>query len=436
MKGKEAHESIEVYSNDVPIGRILRVSDGLRTEYRFLYANGRVAEDNVASLSMPVVKPDYGPYSDLPYPFQVSLPEGWVAQQIKERFGKGVRLSDSFSMLRLIGRNPIGRLTFAGKRSAATIDEQLLAAAMGHGRADWLKDVLKSASPENFSISGVVPKMLTQGAPRSATFRFGEYILKLESPSQPFMPMAEDFALSISRRIGIPTVNALRSDTGDALLIKRFDIDEHGSRLGFEDACALTGFSPSFKYDGCIEKIFVMIEHFVTEECIEEDKKTLLRIVLLNDILRNGDAHLKNFGLVYRSLEDVRLAPSYDILDTTLFIENDFPALTIRQYYPDEAQQHKRWMNRNDLDELLDAADLPAIDIHSLYREIQEAAMDAAEDYRSEVERDRRLDDDRREFSRRMIGRFERRLREEGPNPLGKTWKSPAIDSIDCGMRG
>ncbi len=419
--GPEIREDIEVYCNDISVGMLSRESDGLRTEYRFSYRDG-VSENDVASLSMPTIKPSYGPYSDVPYPFQVSLPEGWVAQELKSRFGKGVRLSDSFSMLRLIGRNPIGRLSFGGRRSNATIEEELLSAAMESGRGDWLKEILESATPENFSISGVVPKIVMQGALRTGAFRIGEHILKLESPSQPFVVMAEDFALQISRRAGIPTVSAIRSDSCDALLIDRFDIAEDGSRIGFEDACALTGFSPAFKYGGCIEKIFVMVENFVSEGFVNQDKEALLRVVLLNDILRNGDAHLKNFGLTYRSLDDVRLAPSYDILDTTLFVSNDFPALTIRQRFPDEAQKHKQWLTKNGLDDLLDAADLPLVDIHSLYMEIQETAMEVARDYRLEISADNRLDDDRRRFAEHMLDMVENRLRDEGPIPLGRNW--------------
>lgn len=48
----------------------------------------------------------------------------------------------------------------------------------------------------------------------------------------------------------------------------------------------------------------------------------------MNHLLRNGDAHLKNYGVLYeRDYEDARLAPIYDVITTTIYIKNDIPAL-------------------------------------------------------------------------------------------------------------
>ncbi len=48
-------------------------------------------------------------------------------------------------------------------------------------------------------------------------------------------------------------------------------------------------------------------------------------------MLRNGDAHLKNFGVLYSSTADVRLAPLYDLVTTTGYaaLRNDVPALPL-----------------------------------------------------------------------------------------------------------
>lgn len=48
---------------------------------------------------------------------------------------------------------------------------------------------------------------------------------------------------------------------------------------------------------------------------------------VINFLLQNGDAHLKNFGLVYDGIDDIDLAPAYDVVCTTLYIKNDIPAL-------------------------------------------------------------------------------------------------------------
>lgn len=50
-------------------------------------------------------------------------------------------------------------------------------------------------------------------------------------------------------------------------------------------------------------------------------------------IVRNGDAHLKNFGMLYTSpaSNDVRLSPLYDIVNTTIYIHKDVPALKMNK---------------------------------------------------------------------------------------------------------
>jgi len=47
-------------------------------------------------------------------------------------------------------------------------------------------------------------------------------------------------------------------------------------------------------------------------------------------MLRNGDGHLKNFGVLYPSpFGEVTLAPVYDLVTTTACIKKDIPALSI-----------------------------------------------------------------------------------------------------------
>jgi serine/threonine-protein kinase HipA len=46
--------------------------------------------------------------------------------------------------------------------------------------------------------------------------------------------------------------------------------------------------------------------------------------------LRNGDAHLKNFGVVYDDVRgDARLAPVYDLVTTAVYLPQDRMALTL-----------------------------------------------------------------------------------------------------------
>ena len=51
---------------------------------------------------------------------------------------------------------------------------------------------------------------------------------------------------------------------------------------------------------------------------------------MLNAALRNGDAHLKNFGVVYDGIHgEVRLAPVYDLVTTAVYLPKDTMALSL-----------------------------------------------------------------------------------------------------------
>jgi len=47
-------------------------------------------------------------------------------------------------------------------------------------------------------------------------------------------------------------------------------------------------------------------------------------------LLKNGDAHLKNFGVLYdEDMANIRISPSYDVVNTCVYLYKDKPALTI-----------------------------------------------------------------------------------------------------------
>ena len=54
-------------------------------------------------------------------------------------------------------------------------------------------------------------------------------------------------------------------------------------------------------------------------------------MVALSFLVDNGDAHLKNFGLLYTdpTTSDCRLAPAFDVVNTTAYIPEDVLALDL-----------------------------------------------------------------------------------------------------------
>lgn len=48
-----------------------------------------------------------------------------------------------------------------------------------------------------------------------------------------------------------------------------------------------------------------------------------VRRLVVNILLGNGDAHLKNFSLIYRDPKKPDLAPAYDIVSTIQYMPGD-----------------------------------------------------------------------------------------------------------------
>jgi len=53
------------------------------------------------------------------------------------------------------------------------------------------------------------------------------------------------------------------------------------------------------------------------------DAQQLARRLLVNILLANGDAHLKNWSLIYQDKVTPRLAPAYDIVSTSVYIDDE-----------------------------------------------------------------------------------------------------------------
>jgi serine/threonine-protein kinase HipA len=100
---------------------------------------------------------------------------------------------------------------------------------------------------------------------------------------------------------------------------------------GFEDFCVLNARRTDEKYRGSYEtSIMRRFGQFANSRHVNEDLEKLFTLIALNCALRNGDAHLKNFGIVYDDvLGEARLAPVYDLVTTSLYIPKDTLALTL-----------------------------------------------------------------------------------------------------------
>lgn len=290
---------------------------------------------------------------------------------------------DGLDLLAITGRHQIGRVEYnappvanidpsniynSGGRRFSSVDDVLRARRDG-----GLFDYLMQRYGERSGISGVQPKVLIQDVAQfseaqkfssrqlllngqateraTVTLNAATHIIKLWDKAG-FAELAanEYFCLKAAQKAGLDVPEFTLSDSGEALIIERFDLtlDQTGQGVyrGFEDFCVLNGVNADEKYRGSYEaKLFRRMTDYVEPAKAHVDLRRLFQLFVLNVILRNGDAHLKNFGMIYDRLDGpVRLAPAYDILTTTAYLPNDMMALTL--------EGSTRWPDRKRIDRL------------------------------------------------------------------------------------
>ena len=146
------------------------------------------------------------------------------------------------------------------------------------------------------------------------------YIIKGGSDRLPFIALNEHLCMEVARRTGYPTAHTEVSDDGQALAVARFDIEhETGQRLGFEDACSLLGLPPEDKYKSTWERVAKVTRVYVSERNVRAAQEQLAVTLLLTYALGNADCHTKNLGYLYTSMQDVRVAPIYDMLSIRVY---------------------------------------------------------------------------------------------------------------------
>jgi len=87
----------------------------------------------------------------------------------------------------------------------------------------------------------------------------------------------------------------------------------------------------SEKYRGSYEtSVMKRFQQFSNSPDLVAELEKLFTLIALNCALRNGDAHLNNFGIIYDDvLGEADLAPVYDLVTTTIYMPKDSMALTL-----------------------------------------------------------------------------------------------------------
>jgi serine/threonine-protein kinase HipA len=298
-----------------------------------------------ASVTMPVRLPSWDVQYGLHPIFEMNLPEGALRERLRLAFAKATGTFDEFDLLGIVGRSQVGRVRYTGQLEQLQEDvpfqsvDEILERRRGGELYRYLLEKFATYS----GISGVQPKVLVRDEAASVPLNLSEHrlsqshrgathIVKFwEQNEYPQLAANEYFCLKAAENAGLEVPPYRLSEDALALVIDRFDLRPDGTYCGFEDFCVLNARRTEEKYRGGYEtSIMKRFGEFANSKNISEDLERLFTLIVINCVLRNGDAHLKNFGIVYNEVQgEARLAPVYDLVTTSVYLPKDKLALTL-----------------------------------------------------------------------------------------------------------
>ena len=190
--------------------------------------------------------------------------------------------------------------------------------------AAQLKEVRRRS--DKMSIQGVQPKLSAVLKLKDSSFalvdRGGRFILKPNPLAYEEVPANEALTMRMAAEAGIevPAHGLLRAkDASWVYFVKRYDRVGRTGKVHVEDFAQLSGATRETKYDSSLEQVAQLVEQFCTFPAIEKPK--LAKRLLFCFLTGNEDMHLKNFS-VWMQDGVVSLTPAYDLLNSTLVLEN------------------------------------------------------------------------------------------------------------------
>jgi len=260
--------------------------------------------------------------------FSNLLPEGGLRARIAQRLK--THEDREFLLLAALGHDLPGAVVLA---PMDTPDHLLVK------RGEFYSPAATELAELKFSLGGMQMKfsMLRQGERYTLNTGsdLGDYIVKPPSRDFEALPNVEAATMNTARVVGIdvPEVALIQPDDLDGLpdmsgypreqpfyAIRRFDrID--GGRRHAEDFAQVFNLRSLDKY-GKIN--YDMIARaLLTYAGGLADLKEMTRRLVLNILLGNGDAHIKNWSLIYDDPRRPRLSPAYDLVSTVAYMEQD-----------------------------------------------------------------------------------------------------------------
>ena len=262
--------------------------------------------------------------------FSNLLPEGRLRELIARE--QGVDTNREIDLLVRIGGDLPGAVQVVPD-PGAHFGEGFEAAANGP------VNVPRPSGRLRFSLAGVGLKFsMRQEGDRlvlPAHGKGGDWIVKTPDGSYPGLVTNEAAVMRLASDVGIevPEVyvrhrdqvdelgeGAWPSDEDEAYVVRRFDRRAEG-RVHIEDFAQVLGRSGigEGKYRSTVETVAAIAYRGRDRASLRE----MVRRSVFNLLVGNGDAHLKNWSLIYPDRKIARLSPAYDLVCTAVYPHQD-----------------------------------------------------------------------------------------------------------------
>ena len=336
MSGK----TLDVYLKGRLIGELH--SDNATLEFRYTPSYLASSDAMPLSAAFPLRDQDYGHEVVAPF-FSGLLPDGAV----RTRLAKYLRVSEknTFALLEQVGGECAGAVSLfpAGRGPDETTPPTYRVLEQ-----DEAHDVLSALDKRPLLVGEAGVRISGAGAQDKMMVAFVDGKLAIPTDNTPSTHIIkpaikglsetvqnEFFCMRLALEVGLPTpaVDIYKIQGQSYYLVERYDRRESSRglvlRLHQEDFCQALQRPPEFKYENeggpglaqCFDLLAMRIRAGVMAG---RNRLTLFDGVIFNFLIGNGDAHGKNFSLLYNTNGSEALAPFYDLMCTQVYGDDAF----------------------------------------------------------------------------------------------------------------
>lgn len=345
-------EHLNVYLHNALIGKLTNNKGRLGFQYTPEYVSN--PELGALSYSIPVSPTPFD--HDIAEPFFSNLlPD----ERIRKRIAVILRISEenTFALLKEIGEDCAGAVSLYQPGNTPEDISSPIYRCLSEDEADRILSHLEQCplniGEKEFHISGAgaqdkliaslengMIRLPLRGTPSTHIIKPGIKLIT-ESVFNEYFCMR----LALACDLSAAKCNILEVKGVPYYVTERYDrIENDGiwTRLHQEDFCQLLGYDPKIKYESeggpSLKQCFELLRDM---ELPAADTLAFLKLVIFNFLIGNGDAHAKNFSVLYQHNQPC-LAPAYDLMSTTVY-----PDITPKLAMKIDREYEFSWISTN-----------------------------------------------------------------------------------------